>query len=110
MFPGHSHDIRIENDPNAAELVRLAALDSAVPIATPALIAHIGGRPAAALSLVDDRVVADPFQRTEIVCSVLRLRARGIRAAERRPSVRERVLTELRRSMGTGRAGAAAAG
>jgi hypothetical protein len=95
MFPSNAHAIRIETDPDAPVLRDLAALDEDRPLATPALIGHVGGRPAAALSLVDDRIVADPFVHTEAVRIVLRLRATGIRAVERRPSLRERLLAGL---------------
>ena len=96
MFPGHSHDIHIEQDAHSPVLTRLAALDDAAPLATPALIAHIGSEPVAALSLVDGRSVADPFRYTEPIRTVLSFHARGIRAAERRPSLIERIRLYLR--------------
>jgi hypothetical protein len=72
-------------------LMRLAALDSAraLPFG-PALIAEIDGEPKAALSLRDDRVVADPFTRTAGVVELLRVHARAIsehdELAEARPA------------------------
>ena len=97
MFPGYSNDITIEHDGEADDLRRLAVLDEDAPIAVPALVAHTGGRAVAALSLVDGRALADPFERTDSVLTVLRLRARSIRAAEAQPSLRERITIQLRR-------------
>jgi hypothetical protein len=51
--------------------------------------------PAAALSLVDDRTVADPFVYTEPLRAVLRARATGILAADREPSLSRRMLARV---------------
>jgi hypothetical protein len=53
---------------------RLAELDSQRPVTGPALVGEIDGRPAAAISLADGRVVADPFRPTADVVELLRLR------------------------------------
>ena len=55
-------------------LARLAVLDSADPIALPALIAEIDGRPVAAIALDGGRVVADPFVPTLDARALLELR------------------------------------
>jgi hypothetical protein len=96
MLPANAHDIRLENDPSAPDLRWLTQLDMARPIATPALVARLEGVPVAALSLVDDRAVADPFQETAAMLVALRLRARGLRAAARQPSLRERMRAAVR--------------
>jgi hypothetical protein len=96
MFSPTTYVIRPAAPLDIATLERLAALDSAKPIATPALIGYLGDRPAAALSLVDDRVVADPFQPTANLAAHLRVRAAGLRAAERTPSVSRRLRAGLR--------------
>jgi hypothetical protein len=70
---------------------RLAELDSQRPLTGPALVGEIDGRPAAAISLDDGRVVADPFQHTARLVSLLRMRARALREAEREPSLRRRL-------------------
>ena len=70
---------------------RLAELDSQRPVTGPALVGEIDGRPAAAISLRDGRVVADPFQHTSQLVALLRMRARGLAAAGRQPSVSERL-------------------
>src|SRR5437016_3785349 len=59
-----------------ARLVRrLAALDTAPVPDGQVLLALIDGEVVAALSLLDGRVVADPFVRTEDAVALLRLRA-----------------------------------
>jgi hypothetical protein len=95
MLPSNAHAIRVETDPDAPVLRRLAALDEAAPLQTPALVGHVAGVPGAALSLVDDRMVADPFVHTEAVRVVLRARAKGIHAAAREPSLRARMFERL---------------
>jgi hypothetical protein len=95
MLPSNAYDIHIETDPDAPVLRRLAELDEDRPLATPALIGHVRGVPAAALSLVDERVVADPFVYTDPLRIVLRARATGILAADREPSLARRMLARL---------------
>ena len=95
MFPAHSHTIRYATGTDAESLRRLAELDSQQPIVPPALIGEVGDRPIAALSLSDGRAIADPFERTAALVTMLRLRAASIQAAERTPSLRERMLDAL---------------
>jgi hypothetical protein len=95
MFPANAHEIHIETDPHAPVLLRLAALDETRPLLTPALVGHVRGVPAAALSLVDDRTVADPFVYTDPLRAVLRTRATGIVAGGREPSLSQRMLDRL---------------
>ena len=64
--------IRPATERDADALERLATLDSQEPVAPPALIGEIDGDPAAVLSLVDGRAVADPFRRTDTLVAVLR--------------------------------------
>lgn len=54
---------------------RLAVLDEAEELEGAALIAYADGKPVAALSLSDGRVVADPFAATSDAVALLRLRA-----------------------------------
>ena len=63
-------------------LTALARLDSARPLAGRCLLAEVGGRPVAALSVEEGRVVADPFVATREAVAVLKLRA-GHAAAPR---------------------------
>ncbi len=60
---------------DAAQLLRLAALDSADVPTGDVLLAESSGQLLAALSLADGHVVADPFEHTAEMVDVLRLRA-----------------------------------
>lgn len=73
--------IRRAGDVDLPLLQDLAELDSARPIAGPAIVADVNGRPWAALALDDQRVVADPFLPTAAAVELLRLRARQLIAA-----------------------------
>jgi hypothetical protein len=63
---------------DAPDLLRLAQLDSAQPLAEPILVAEVSGRLTAALSLSEDRVIADPFVLTAGAVELLRARARQL--------------------------------
>ena len=68
-----------------AELVRLAALDSARPLAGgQVLVAEAGGRLVAAVSMHDGRAVADPFAPSADAVEMLRLHASASRPARTR--------------------------
>ena len=70
---------------------RLAALDEAPPLVGPVLLASADGRPVAALSLADRRLVADPFVATAQTVSLLRARAEQLTQAKRRRRLRWRL-------------------
>jgi hypothetical protein len=70
--------VRAAYPDDGAALRALAALDSADPIAQPALVAEAGGEIRAALSLVDGAVVADPFVSTEHLVVLLQVHAAQI--------------------------------
>jgi hypothetical protein len=72
--------IRAATTNDGRTLTRLAALDSAEVPAGPILVAEVDGEAQAALSLRDGRVVADPFERTAELVSLLRVRADSIAA------------------------------
>ena len=72
--------IRAATTNDGRTLTRLAALDSAEVPAGPVLVAEVDGEAQAALSLRDGRVVADPFERTAELVSLLRVRADTIAA------------------------------
>ena len=63
--------IRQGLDSDASDLRRLAELDSARPLAGPALIAEHGGHAVAAVSLDGRRSIADPFLPTANVVEML---------------------------------------
>jgi hypothetical protein len=91
MFAANTYVIR-----HVVGAERLAELDSQRPLTGPALVGEIDGRPAAAISLTDGRVVADPFQPTANLVALLRMRARGLRAQERTPALRDRLRAGVR--------------
>jgi hypothetical protein len=93
MYAADSHNIRQATETDEAALQRLAELDSQRPLTGPALIAEIGGQPAAAISLADGRTIADPFQRTATAKQVLRMRYGALKAYSSTPSVPERLRT-----------------
>jgi hypothetical protein len=83
MHSANAYSIRPATAADAYVLRKLAELDSQSPVSRPALIGEIDGRPAAALSLADGRVVADPFQHTAQIKGLLTMRFRAMRAFER---------------------------
>ena len=87
--------IRYATEQDTQTLERLAELDSQPPLAGPVLISELGGVPAAALSIGDGRVIADPFQNVDHLVASLRMRAGAIRAFEITPSLRERLVAAL---------------
>lgn len=68
-------ELRVAETGYDADARRLAILDEAEDLEGAVLIAYSGGRPVAAMSLSDGRVVADPFVATSDAVSLLRLRA-----------------------------------
>jgi hypothetical protein len=66
--------IRLASPEDADALLRLAVLDSAVPLRGHVLVAESDGVPIAAVSLANGAVTADPFEPTEHAVRVLRLR------------------------------------
>lgn len=96
MYPANSYSIRQATEADAATLRQLAELDGQKPFAGPALIAESHGAALAAISLFDERVVADPFERTAVVTQLLRMRLGAVRAHSRTPSLPERLRAAMR--------------
>jgi hypothetical protein len=95
MFVANAHPIRFAIEDDADTLRRLAERDAQRPLDGRVLIGQIDGKPAAALSLDDGRVIADSSRRTDRLVASLRMRAGAIRAFEATPSVRERLIAAL---------------
>jgi hypothetical protein len=95
MYASNIYAIRVATDADAASLRHLAALDSAAPLGGSVLIGDLAGAPAAAISIADGRVIADPFIPTAHLVATLRTRATGMRAVEETPSLRERIRAAL---------------
>jgi hypothetical protein len=69
--------LRTELSDDAADLLRLAALDSARPLPGPALVAEENGAIVAALCLSTGRAVANPFVPSLHFVELLRQHANG---------------------------------
>jgi hypothetical protein len=95
MYPANAYVIRRATDDDEVELRRLAELDGQRPLTGPALVGEIDGEPAAAVSAIDGRVIADPFQHTAVLRQVLRIRLSAMRSYARTPSLAERVRASL---------------
>jgi aspartate carbamoyltransferase catalytic subunit len=100
MTPSPTIVIRLAGRHDATALHQLAALDSRLPLAGPAMLAEIDGTVRAALDLSDGSVAADPFVRSAEVVEMLRLRARRLQGDQPAMSRRERALSRLRRPRG----------
>jgi hypothetical protein len=79
--------IRFAGPADDEDVRRLAQLDSAGRIGGDALVAEVDGHIRAALPLQGGRVIADPFEPTAELASLLELRARQLvpRRGPRRP-------------------------
>lgn len=98
MHPTRSIVIRHASEQDARTLAGLAILDSRPELKGPALLAEVDGAARAALDLSDGGIAADPFAPTTELVELLRVRARGIEAAQREPaSWRSRARALLRR-------------
>jgi hypothetical protein len=83
--------LRVADAADVAALHELAELDSARLGAGPHLVAEVEGRIAAAVSLTDRSVIADPFAPTAGLVSVLLAKAATEPGAEQRTGIRERL-------------------
>ena len=91
MFAPNAYRIRFATAEDADTLRRLAERGPQRPLRGRVLIGQLDGTPAAALSLLDGRVIADSSPRTDQVVATLRMRAGAIRAYEATPSLRDRL-------------------
>jgi len=96
MFAANAFVIRPARPDDEPALRRLAYLDSAVPLEGRILVGEIDEVPAAAISLDEERLVSDPFQRADVLRTHLRMRAAGIEAYERMPSLADRIRAAMR--------------
>jgi hypothetical protein len=83
------------SEPDEA-IERLARLDSATRPRGQVLVAAVAGEPAAALPLDGGPAIADPFQRTAALVSLLELRVAQMRARPH-PGPLARLIVALRR-------------
>ena len=95
MFAANLYPVRFATEDDAGTLKRLAERDSQQPLDGRVLVGHLDGRPAAALSLDDGRVIADRSRRTDRLVAFMRMRAGAIRAYEATPSLADRLRAEF---------------
>jgi hypothetical protein len=96
MFSATAYTIRIAAAADESALCRLAEIDSQDPLtAGPVLIGEIDGKPEAAISLADARVIANPFVPTAQLLAHMRMRAGALGAYERTPSLPARLRAAL---------------
>jgi hypothetical protein len=104
MYSANAFVIRQATIDDDRVLERLAALDGQRPLSGGALIGEIDGIPAAAVSLVDGRVVADPFKATTQLVPLLIMRRRALKAYAEQPSLPARIkaaMAPTRRAAGS---------
>ena len=91
--------LRLARAEDHLTLIRLAQLDSAEPLTLPVILAESCGKPIAAASLQDRRVVADPFEPTAGAVELLLVRVRQIQTAC--PTAKSPRLARLRALLAT---------
>ena len=95
MFPTNAYVIRQATVDDEGAVRRLAELDGRRPLSGPVLIGEIGGIPAAAVSLADGQIAADPFQPTAHLVPLLGIRFRALRAFDKQPSLPARLKSNM---------------
>jgi hypothetical protein len=95
MYAANSYTIRFATEHDAEALRHLADYDSQAPLDGAVIVGEQNGDIVAALSLADDRAIADPFRPTAHLVATMRTRAAGLKAVEHMPSLRERLLAGL---------------
>jgi hypothetical protein len=95
MYAADAYNIRKSTEADESAIRWLAELDSQRPLTGEALVAEIDGKPAAAISLADGRVIADPFQQTAVATQVLHMRHGALSAYARTPSLPDRMRNAL---------------
>jgi hypothetical protein len=101
MFPANAFTIRLATEEDTEALRRLAEVDSQPELAGRILIAEDDDVPVAALSVAEGRAVADPFRRTGVALTMLRMRASALTSYDRTPSLRERIRAATRVARGS---------
>jgi hypothetical protein len=89
--------IRSARPDDAADLARLAALDSRRPLRGSVMVATRDGRVMAAMSTDDGRTIADPFAPTADLVALLRLHAGGTARPRRRRRIARRAVVQALR-------------
>jgi len=95
MVQPHGFTVRRAQDSDEPTLTWLTSLSSESALRRPILIGHLDGMPAAALSLVDGRIVENPLYPAPGLAAHLRLHRAGWRMGAHREALR----AQLRRVM-----------
>jgi hypothetical protein len=95
MFPTNAYVIRQATVDDQRALRRLAELDGRRPLSGSVLIGEIGGIPAAAVSLADGQIAADPSQPIAQLVPLLGIRFRAQRAFKDQPSLPARLKANM---------------
>jgi hypothetical protein len=96
MLPANTYVVRQATPSDDSVLERIAGLDGQRPLSGPVLLGEIDGKPAAAVSIDDGRVVADPFQLTAQLVLVITMRRRALLAYAKTPSLPARLQAQFR--------------
>jgi hypothetical protein len=96
VIPTNAYTIRRATQADTEALERLAQLDSRQPLSGDVLVALTGGSIIAALSIDQQRSIADPFRASAAALVVLRTRAGALAAEQRTPALRERLRAGVR--------------
>ena len=91
MLSSNAFVIRLASDADELTLRRLAMKSRQAPLTGMILVGEIKGEIAAAISLADNRRIADPMLSTDRLLIHLHARAAGERAFLRQPSVARRM-------------------
>jgi hypothetical protein len=97
MLSSNAFVIRLASEDDALTLRRLAMKSRQAPLTGMILVGEIKGQVAAAISLTDNRRIADPEVATDRLLIHLHARAAGERAYLRQPNVAKRMLEALHR-------------
>jgi hypothetical protein len=109
MISATTYTIRLATPMDEPALLWLADIDSQGPLtAGPVLLGEIDGKPQAAISLADGRVIANPFLPTAQLLAHVRMRASALGALEPMPSISTRFRAALSGAVLARRAGAVA--
>jgi hypothetical protein len=95
MFPTNAYVIRQATVDDEGALRRLADRAGRPPLPDPVLIGEIRGIPAAAVSLADGQIAADPCKPTARLVPLLGIRFRAQRAFKDQPSLPERLRANM---------------
>jgi hypothetical protein len=96
LIPANAYTIRRATGADAEALELLAQLDSRQPLSGDVLVAITGGSIIAALSIDEQRSIADPFRPSAAALVVLRTRAGALAAEQRSPDLRQRLRAGVR--------------